>query len=259
VTTPIILVVESDPDALTSIAEALRRRFGADYEVWTDASPTSALARLADACGRREPVALVIAGVSTRDTDGLDWLGRVRDLCPWASRCALVSWGDGETYPVLREALMRGLRTLVLERLVPGGQAGTSSMIRNYLGFSRGISGAELAARAHEQAVSLGAEFLLTSDVTGVTSDESEHVITTIDGLDRLLGKGVFYGAATAEAPAQAGRDVFVVGAGNSAGQAAVHLARYAASVRLLVRGDALTMSDSWCGRSSAPAMSASG
>jgi thioredoxin reductase (NADPH) len=160
-----------------------------------------------------------------------------------------------------------GLRTLVIERFVPGGQAGTSSMIRNYLGFPRGISGAELAARAQEQAFSLGAEFLLTSDVISVVSEEPEHVITTaegaqararaviiasgvaynrlqVDGIDRLLGKGVVYGAATAEAPAQAGRDVFVVGAGNSAGQAAVHLARYAATVTLLVRGDRLTMSD---------------
>ena len=160
-----------------------------------------------------------------------------------------------------------GLRTLVIERFVPGGQAGTSSMIRNYLGFPRGVSGAELAARAQEQAFSLGAEFLLTSDVVSVLSDESEHVVTTaegtqararaviiasgvaynrlrVDGVDRLLGNGVFYGAAIAEAPAQAGRDVFVVGAGNSAGQAAVHLARYAATVTLLVRSDRLTMSD---------------
>jgi thioredoxin reductase (NADPH) len=140
-------------------------------------------------------------------------------------------------------------------------------MIRNYLGFPRGITGAELAARAQEQAVSLGAEFLLTSHVVSLEGDECEHVITTaegtqvkaravivatgasynrleVDGIDRLLGKGVFYGAATSEAAAQAGRDVFVVGGANSAGQAAVHLARYAGTVTLLVRGDALTMSD---------------
>src|SRR5262249_2803373 len=150
-----------------------------------------------------------------------------------------------------------GLRTLVIERFVPGGQAGTSSMIRNYLGFPRGITGADLAARAQEQAFSLGAEFLLTSDVISVSSDEAEHIRTAaegtqararavvvatgvsynrldIDGVDRLVGKGVFYGAAIAEAPAQAGRDVFVVGGANSAGQAAVHLARYAGTVTVL-------------------------
>ena len=160
-----------------------------------------------------------------------------------------------------------GLRTLVVERQVVGGQAGTSSMIRNYLGFPRGISGAELAARAHEQAISLGVEFLLIREITGLAARGPERIVTLaetidvstrtvviatgvsynrleIDGLDGLLGKGVFYGAATAEAPAFAGRHVFVIGAGNSAGQGAVHLARYAASVTLLMRGASPTMSD---------------
>ena len=161
-----------------------------------------------------------------------------------------------------------GLRTLVIERQVVGGQAGTSSMIRNYLGFPRGISGAELAARAQEQAVSLGVEFLITREGLCLEADGKERILSLgegtevraravvvatgvaynrldVPGLDGLVGKGVFYGAATAEAHAFEGRDVFVVGAGNSAGQAAVHLSRYAASVTLLVRGDSLhTMSD---------------
>jgi thioredoxin reductase (NADPH) len=160
-----------------------------------------------------------------------------------------------------------GLRTLVIERLVPGGQAGTSSMIRNYLGFPRGISGADLAHRAQEQAFSLGAEFLMASHVVSLSSKESEHALTLaegtqvrtravvvatgvsynrleVDGIDRLIGKGVFYGTATAEAPAHAGRDVFVVGGANSAGQAVAHLSRYASSVTVLVRGDGVTMSD---------------
>jgi thioredoxin reductase (NADPH) len=160
-----------------------------------------------------------------------------------------------------------GLRTLVVERQTVGGQAGTSSLIRNYPGFPRGIGGAELAARTQEQAVSLGAEFVITRDVTGLEADGAERVVTLaggtevraravviatgvsynrleVEGVGALVGKGVFYGAATTEAPALAGQDVFIVGAGNSAGQAAVHLARYAAGVTLLVRGPRLSMSD---------------
>jgi len=160
-----------------------------------------------------------------------------------------------------------GLRTLVIERQAVGGQAGTSSMIRNYLGFPRGISGAELAQRAQEQAASLGAEFMLTRGVTALETSGAERVVVLdegmevraravviatgvaynrleVDGLAGLVGKGVFYGAATAEAPAFAGRDVFVVGGGNSAGQAAVHLSKYAGTVTLIVRGDTLPMSN---------------
>jgi thioredoxin reductase (NADPH) len=160
-----------------------------------------------------------------------------------------------------------GLRTLVIERQAVGGQAGTSSMIRNYLGFPRGITGAELAQRAMEQAASLGAEFILTRGVTGLEASGAERIVVLEEGvevharavviatgvsynrlagdnLSALAGKGVFYGAATAEAPAFAGRDVFVVGGGNSAGQAAVHLAKFAGTVTLVVRSDALTMSD---------------
>ena len=160
-----------------------------------------------------------------------------------------------------------GLRTLVVERRAVGGQAGSSSMIRNYLGFPRGITGAELAHRAMEQAGSLGAELILTRGVTRLEARGSERIVVLdegievraravviatgvsytrleVEGLTPLVGKGVFYGAATAEAPAFAGRDVFVIGGGNSAGQAAVHLAKYAGTVTLIVRSDALTMSD---------------
>jgi len=160
-----------------------------------------------------------------------------------------------------------GLRTLVIESKAPGGQAGTSSMIRNYLGFPRGISGADLALRAQDQAIGLGAEFLIMREVADLTRQGDEWSVALagstgvrartvlvatgvsyhrlqIDGLDALVGKGVFYGAATAEAPALAGQDVFLVGAGNSAGQAAAYLARYAATVTLLVRSASLSMSD---------------
>jgi thioredoxin reductase (NADPH) len=156
-----------------------------------------------------------------------------------------------------------GLRTVVLEAQALGGQAGASSMIRNYLGFPRGISGGALAHRAWEQAVLFGAEFVFTDQAAQLSRRGNEHVITLagnsqavaraviiaagvayrrlpVPALDRLIGAGVFYGAAGVEAPAMAGDDVFVVGGANSAGQAALHLARYAARVRLIVRGDSL-------------------
>jgi thioredoxin reductase (NADPH) len=162
-----------------------------------------------------------------------------------------------------------GLDTLVVEARAIGGQAGTSSMIRNYLGFHRGISGGELAHRAWQQATLLGAKFIFTQRVTALATKGSQHVLTLEDGsqmaaravilatgvtyrhldipdLNRLIGAGVFYGAAGVMAPAVAGEDVYVVGGANSAGQAALHLAKYAARVTLLVRGSSLAagMSD---------------
>jgi thioredoxin reductase (NADPH) len=162
-----------------------------------------------------------------------------------------------------------GLATAVLEHEALGGQAGTSSMIRNYLGFPRGVSGAELAQRAYEQAWILGADFIYGPSAVGLRSVGSDRVVTLGDGaeatsravilatgvswrrlgvpsLEALVGAGVFYGAAASEAPAMRGREVYVVGGANSAGQAAVYLARYAARVRMLVRGASLAeaMSD---------------
>ena len=162
-----------------------------------------------------------------------------------------------------------GLRTLVVEPWSIGGQAGSSSMIRNYLGFPRGISGAGLAHRAWEQAVLFGAEFAFTQRAVELRIRGDQRLIALseegtaiaraviiavgvtyrrlgIPALERLVGMGVFYGAAGAEAPAMAGEEVYVVGGANSAGQAALHLARFAARVTLLVRGDSLAagMSD---------------
>jgi thioredoxin reductase (NADPH) len=409
---PILFVVEDDPKTLASLAAALQRRFGADYRILTEQSPVSALARLEQVQDRGEEVALVVANQWLPGMTGIDWLVRARDVCPKASRCLLVGWGDAPAYPLVRRAMMlgqintyllkpwghpeerlypvvseilggwtrmtqprveilriigepwgprchemrdlserngipygfyahdsdegrrllqaaghagplplvmfhdgrvlvdptdgelaellgartepaqelydlvvigagpsglaaavysasEGLRTLVIERQALGGQAGTSSMIRNYLGFPRGIAGAELASRAHEQAVSFGAEFVFTRESVGLAASGAERLVSlagateiraravviatgvsynrlAAEGVEALLGKGVFYGAATAEARALAGENVFVVGAGNSAGQAAAHLARYAATVTMLVRGSSLaaTMSD---------------
>jgi thioredoxin reductase (NADPH) len=157
-----------------------------------------------------------------------------------------------------------GLSTLVLEPVVPGGQAGTSSMIRNYLGFHRGISGEDLTTRALEQAWLFGADMVVSQQAVRLGTRGIDRLVRTTDGtevaaravviatgvawrrlgidsVETLIGAGVFYGAAGAEARAMQGKDVFVVGAGNSAGQAALHLAKYAASVTMLVRGDALS------------------
>ena len=156
-----------------------------------------------------------------------------------------------------------GLRTVILEREATGGQAGTSSRIENYLGFPAGISGSDLARRAATQARRLGAEILTAVDATGVRIDDGFHVVELNDGSElgchalviatgmtireldvpgheRLVGAGVYYGAAPSEAAAYRGGDVFVVGGANSAGQAAMMLSRHAASVTILVRGDSL-------------------
>jgi thioredoxin reductase (NADPH) len=162
-----------------------------------------------------------------------------------------------------------GLETLTIEREAIGGQAGASSLIRNYLGFSRGVSGAELAQRAYQQAWVFGTRFLLMQAVTGIRSEGGRHIVDLgaegtasaravilatgveyrrldVRGTDELIGRGVFYGASPSEAQQFAGEEVYIVGGGNSAGQAAMHLSRWAQAVHIVVRGPSLaaTMSD---------------
>ena len=156
-----------------------------------------------------------------------------------------------------------GLRTILLDRHAPGGQAGTSSRIENYLGFPTGVSGSELTRRALTQAQRLGAEFLAPLEVTGISIDSGYKRLALADGRELVTramlaatgmmyrehsatgvalhtGGGVYYGAATTEAPAFCGRRVIVVGGGNSAGQGAMHLARYAKDVQIIIRRDRL-------------------
>ena len=159
-----------------------------------------------------------------------------------------------------------GLRTAVIERDAPGGQAAQSARIENYLGFPNGLSGEDLSHRAMTQARRLGAEMVLARSVEALEHRGNVHavrfadgtevearavVIATgvsyrllaADGLAELTGRGVFYGASANDARATEGDDVYIVGAANSAGQAALHLARYARRVVLLVRGNALETS----------------
>jgi thioredoxin reductase (NADPH) len=156
-----------------------------------------------------------------------------------------------------------GLRTLVVEQVAPGGQAGTSSRIENYLGFPAGLSGDDLSHRAWQQARKFGADIVVARQVTAIRSDpEQRSVVLDGDqqlrcravllatgvswrrlaapGLDQLTGRGVFYGASRPEAAGTSGKNIFLVGGGNSAGQAAAHFADYANSITILIRGESL-------------------
>ncbi|HKJ11450.1 MAG TPA: FAD-dependent oxidoreductase [Ornithinimicrobium sp.] len=161
-------------------------------------------------------------------------------------------------------AASEGLSTVVVEAEAVGGQAGTSSMIRNYLGFPRGVSGMRLAQRARNQSLRFGTEFVTGWEVTSVDVGDGDqpHVLHTdggdlrarsvviatgvayrrlgVSALEALIGNGVYYGAAMTAAREMEGGDVYVVGGGNSAGQAAVHVARFASTVTIVVRRDGL-------------------
>jgi len=159
-----------------------------------------------------------------------------------------------------------GLKTLIIERQTPGGQAGSSSRIENYLGFPTGLSGAELAHRAWTQATRLGAEFMAPQEVIDLCVKDGYKVLTLSDkteiktravvlttgvsyrkleapGLDRLSGAGVYYGAARTEARSCSNQPVYIIGGGNSAGQAAMYLSTYASRVFIVIRGESLAAS----------------
>jgi thioredoxin reductase (NADPH) len=162
-----------------------------------------------------------------------------------------------------------GLRTILVEKFATGGQAGTSSRIENYLGFPDGVSGSALADRARRQAVKFGAELLTTCEVTGLEVNGSARTVRMSDGsaidakavilatgvayrqlespgCGEMTGCGVYYGAALAEAEGCKDQDVYIVGGANSAGQAAVYLARFARSVTMCVRAPSLEQSMSY-------------
>src|SRR5262249_13943763 len=163
-------------------------------------------------------------------------------------------------------AASEGLETVLLELAVSGGQAGTSPLIRNYPGFPHGIGGGLLMERTCEQAWLMGAHIVFAQQAVALEARGDERVVRLRDGsevraravvvatgiewrrlgiprLEALIGAGVFYGAAVSESRAMHDQDVFVVGAGNSAGQAALHLAKHARSVTLIVRGDSIAKS----------------
>ena len=213
------------------------------------------------------PVAVCNDGTVLVDPSRADLMGKLgfrTDLDVRACDVVIIGAGPAGLAAAVYAA-SEGLSTVVLEPVVPGGQAGTSSLIRNYLGFPHGLSGEDLTNRATEQAWLFGADIMI-SRAAGLTAGEPDRIVRTVGGsevtaraviiatgvawrrlgvpaMEALVGAGVFYGAAGAEARAMAGRDVFVIGAGNSAGQAAIHLAKYAASVTMVVRGPGLPAS----------------
>ncbi len=160
-----------------------------------------------------------------------------------------------------------GLNTLLIERQAPGGQAGMSSNIENYLGFPTGLTGSNLARRAVAQAARFGAEILTPQEVSDIRVDGPYRIVKLKDdteischaliiacgvsyrnleavkGIDKLTGAGVYYGASMVDAISSKGEDIFMVGGANSAGQAAIHFSKYAKTVTLLVRGDSLNKS----------------
>lgn len=235
------LNVERDPEALTLIA----------------AQPDAALPLV------RFPDGAVLSAPT--DTQLAQRLG----LATTASRphyeCVIVGAGPAGLAAGVYSA-SEGLSTLMLDSRAPGGQAGTSSLIENYLGFPSGLSGGDLTRRATIQASRFGAEILHPVEVTSLTRDDPAKILTLADGTeisaetvllatgvsynrleapgaDRFEGAGLYYGAATTESSACISQHVFIVGGANSAGQAAVHFAKYAARVTILVRAQSLDAS----------------
>jgi thioredoxin reductase (NADPH) len=226
------------------------------------------LLREAGQDGKRLPVAVRHDGrvlVEPTDTDLIEAFGGGTQLESGVHDVVIVGAGPAGLAAAVHAA-SEGLSTTVLEKDVSGGQAGTSSHIRNFPGFTWGIGGHDFAYRACEQAWLFGANMVFAQEATHLQTSGSERLVRVADGrevvsrsvvlapgiawrrlgiphLEALIGTGVFYGAAGSEARAMQGEHVCVIGAGNSAGQATLHLARFAESVTMLVRGESLSVS----------------
>jgi len=235
-------------------------RVAIPYGFYPDDSPEGGrLLEQAGQDGSRLPVVLFRRGLTLVDPTHAELSAALgMRTHPVAGGCDILIVGAGPAgLAAAVYAASEGFEAQVLEPAVPGGQAGTSSQIRNYLGFPYGLSGDELTMRAVQQAWLFGADLILAQAATGLRADGPRRVVRLSDGtevatravilatgvawrrlgvpaLEALNGSGVFYGAAGSEARAMRGEHVFVVGAGNSAGQAAVHLSTYAASVTIV-------------------------
>jgi len=233
-----------------------------------DAGPGKALLEQAGAAAAALPVIIMFDGrvlENPSNTQIAEAIGMRTSPGPGLYDVAVIGAGPAGLAAAVYGA-SEGLSTVMLEPEAIGGQAGTSSHIRNYLGFPTGVSGEDLAVRAYTQAWNFGTEYVYGNPATGLRGDGPERVVTIAGGdevrsraviiatgvsyrrlgipsLEALTGVGVFYGAASSEAKAMKDREVFVVGGANSAGQAAVHLARYAARVTMLIRGQSLAES----------------
>jgi thioredoxin reductase (NADPH) len=235
---------------------------------WLDAVDDPEAAELAESAGvdaAREALVVFADGSHLVDPTNAEIAGKIglRTQAALPYYDLVIVGGGPSGLAAAVYGASEGLKTLMVEREAPGGQAGTTSRIDNYLGFPVGLSGADLARRAVAQASRLGAEILTPQEVVEVTVDDTYKKIRLADGAevscqallvatgveyrkldlpdaDRLAGSGIYYGGATTEAPFYRGERVLVVGGGNSAGQAAVYLARFAEHVTVLVRSGSL-------------------
>lgn len=236
---------------------------------WVDPSDEGEGGRLAatldPSLGPGEPVVVLPGGAVLRDPSTRDLANAVglstHAALPFYDLVIVGSGPAGLAAAVYGAS--EGLKTLLVEREAPGGQAGTTSRIENYLGFPAGLSGSDLARRALAQARRLGAELLSSQEVASIRRSDPYRTVVLDDGSElscqaaivatgvsyrqldvpgaaELAGAGVYYGAATTEAILYRDTEVAVIGSGNSAGQAAVHLSRFARRVHLIVRGDDL-------------------
>lgn len=267
----LVRVVGHDPAPRSHELRSLLERNGVPHGFYPAESEEGVrLLRQAGVAGGRLPVAILLDGFTLEDPSDAELFDALGTTNLEGRSCDLAIVGAGPAgLAAAVYAASEGLRTVVIEREAVGGQAGTSALIRNYLGFPRGISGSQLAARAYEQAWLFGTQFVFSRGAEALSARGRERVVSLTDGieitaravliatgasyrrlrvprLERFEGAGLYYVSPGEANPLVEGREVFVVGGGNSAGQAVLHLARHARRVVLVVRGPALdaAMSD---------------
>jgi thioredoxin reductase (NADPH) len=268
--TPQVLLIGHRASAVGYSIRDFLSRNGVPYE-WVDVDDSERVAALSpvkETDPGQLPVCILPNGIRLAPATVeavAEGLGMV--LAPTLSEYDLTIVGAGPAgLAAAVYAASEGLRAVAIESVAPGGQAGTTSMIENYLGFPQGISGSELATRATAQARRFGAEVLLARRLADITKDGPGYVARLSDGasvrsramllatgvdwrrldvpgIDELLGSGIYYGAGPSEAVTCSGCRVAIVGGGNSAGQAVIRFSRYAAQVALLVRASSLEAS----------------
>jgi thioredoxin reductase (NADPH) len=266
----LVRVIGEDPSRRSHEIQELLHRNGIPYGFHSAESEEGRrLLRQTGRDGTRLPVVVLLDGFSLVQPTNAQISDALGASNIEERSCDLAIIGAGPSgLAAAVYAASEGLETIVIEREAIGGQAGTSSLIRNYLGFPRGIAGAELAQRAYEQAWLFEARFVFARAVTGLRAAGADRILSLSDGteisaravliatgasyrrlgipsIDRFIGTGVFY-VAPGEPKPLAGAEVYVVGGGNSAGQATLHLAKYASRVTHLLRGPDLgaAMSD---------------